>query len=445
MLRDAGIKIVLVLAGVVVLVAGLREAAGFFLPVLVAGFLAVVSAPLVRWLESRARMPTVAAIGVTFVAVIGVIAGLAAAVGGSLLGFNEAVPRYQTALRTLGGESLRVLRSYGIDAGPEMLFGLSDASTMMNLVAQLFQQLTSAVSNGVLVFLLLGFMLYEIKPGRDKLEVLLGADQPELARLAEAADELQTYLVVKSIVSLLTGLLCAIWYGVCGLDFAILWGLLCFLLNYIPTIGSAIAGIPPTLIALITLGPGGAAAVGIGHLTVNFVVGNVIEPRVMGRALGLSTLVVFLSMLFWGWLWGPVGALFGVPLTMVLKSVFASFEDTRWLAVVLGSRDWAERKRKEWGWFTREERETKGPHSIPPLQPAEGDVPFRTPEARPSDPSRASDPSRESDPAAKSGAERASMPPPRLSVPPPPTPAAAIEEAAEAEPDEAEADPHAAE
>ena len=173
---------------------------------------------------------------------------------------------------------------------------------------------------------------------------------------------------------------------------------------------------------------------GIGHLTVNFVVGNVIEPRVMGRALGLSTLVVFLSMLFWGWLWGPVGALFGVPLTMMLKSVFASFEDTRWLAVVLGSRDWAERKRREWGWITREERETKGPLSIPPLQPAEGDLPFRTPEARPSDPSRTSEPSRASDPA---------KPEPRNTVPPPAPPAeAAAREAEGADPEGSDA--HAA-
>lgn len=384
MVRDAGVKLVLVLACLVVIIAGLREASGFFLPVLVAGFLAVVSAPLVRWLEQRTRMPTVAAIALTFVVVIGVLAGLGAAVGGSLVGFNEALPRYQQALRTLSGESLRFLRSVGIDAGPEMLVGLSDASTMMNIVSQLFQQLTQAVSNAVLVFLLLGFMLYEIKPGRDKLDVLLGADQPEVLRLAEAADELQAYLVVKSAVSVLTGVLCAVWFGVCGLDFWMLWGLLAFLLNYIPTIGSAISGIPPTLVALLTLGPSGAAAVFVGHLVINFVIGNVLEPRVMGRALGLSTLVVFLSMLFWGWLWGPVGALFGVPLTMLLKSALASFEDTRWLAVLLGSRDWADRKRREWGWVTREERVTMTPTPIPHDEHA----PLRAPEPRPSDPSR---------------------------------------------------------
>ena len=115
-----------------------------------------------------------------------------------------------------------------------------------------------------------------------------------------------------------------------------LWGTLAFLLNYVPNIGSIIAAIPALLLALVQLGPGAVLWSAIGYLVVNNLVGNVIEPRFMGRGLGLSTLVVFLSLVFWGWVLGPVGMFLSVPLTMTLKIALDSSEETRWIAILLG-------------------------------------------------------------------------------------------------------------
>ena len=230
----------------------------------------------------------------------------------------------------------------------------------MTLVADLFRELTSIVSSIVLVMLLVVFMLFEIAPGAGKLRVLLGGPHADLHQLAEAAGQLQRYLVVKTYLSAITGTLCGIWLAIVGVDFPLLWGLLTFLLNYVPSVGAAIAMIPPVLVALLTLGPGAAAAAAIGFLVVNFVIGNFFEPRMMGVALGLSTLVVFVSMLFWGWLWGPLGALFAVPLTMLLRSALALSEETRWLAVMLSSNEWVDKHRFEWGWLTVEERSSGG-------------------------------------------------------------------------------------
>lgn len=356
---DAGLRTVLTVAGLFVVVAGLRESSGLFLPLLTGLFIAVVSMPVMILLE-RAKVPRVLAISLTVLLDFTVLAGVIALVAGSLSGFNEALPRYQTAIAQLATTTVDFAHERGIPIERSDLESIGDPGWIMTIVADLFRELTSIVSSIMLVMLLVVFMLFEIAPGAGKLRVLLGGPHADLHGLAEAAGQLQRYLVVKTYLSAITGTLCGVWLAIVGVDFPLLWGLLTFLLNYVPSVGAAIAGIPPVLVALLTLGPGAAAAALIGFLVVNFVIGNFFEPRMMGVALGLSTLVVFVSMLFWGWLWGPLGALFAVPLTMLLRSALAVSEETRWLAVLLSSSEWVEKHRREWGWQTAEERSSGG-------------------------------------------------------------------------------------
>lgn len=371
---DAGLRTVLTVASLFVVVTGLRESSALFLPLLTGLFIAVVSMPVMHFLE-RMRVPRVLAISLTVLLDVLVLAAVVGLVSASLSGFNEALPRYQTAIAQLASGTVAFFRAHGIPLEQSDLASLGDPGWIMTLVADLFRELTSLVSSIVLVMLLVVFMLFEIAPGASKIRVLLGGPHADLHQLADAAGQLQRYLVVKTYLSAITGTLCGVWLGLVGVDFPLLWGLLTFLLNYVPSVGAAIAGIPPVLVALLTLGPGAAAAAAIGFLAVNFVIGNFFEPRMMGVALGLSTLVVFVSMLFWGWLWGPLGALFAVPLTMLLRSALAVTEETRWLAVMLSSSEWVEKQRVEWGWQTLEERSSGGtlvaPRvSAPPAAPA---------------------------------------------------------------------------
>jgi predicted PurR-regulated permease PerM len=112
--------------------------------------------------------------------------------------------------------------------------------------------------------------------------------------------------------------------------------LIAFLLNYIPTVGSIIAAIPAVLLSLILVGTAGhAVLVTLGYVVVNTLFGNILEPNLMGRRLGLSTLVVILSLLFWGWAWGPLGALLSVPLTVVVKIWLENTHDLKWVAILL--------------------------------------------------------------------------------------------------------------
>ncbi|MFQ5519051.1 MAG: AI-2E family transporter [Mariprofundus sp.] len=133
-----------------------------------------------------------------------------------------------------------------------------------------------------------------------------------------------------------TGIFISIWLAVIGVDYPLLWGLVAFLFNFVPNIGSIIAAVPAVLLALIQLGSGEALMAGVGYVIANVVMGNVVEPKFMGKGVGLSTLVVFLSLVFWGWVLGPVGMLLSVPLTMIVKLALESRADTQWLAVLLG-------------------------------------------------------------------------------------------------------------
>ncbi|HJL16509.1 MAG TPA: AI-2E family transporter [Sandaracinaceae bacterium LLY-WYZ-13_1] len=362
-----GAKTVLMLAGLVIVVAGLKLAAPLFVPLVAAVFITVVSLPVVRWLLAK-RVPRWAAILLAVLLDLVVLAGFAGLVGGSLNEFYDRVPYYQERLSELTVEAAAWVDQHGLHIEPSRIGSAVDQVQVMGVVADVFQRLTELASKALLVALLVLFMLFEAGPWRIKMAYVLHSPTQDLPRFANAAREVQTYLVVKSGLSVVTGGLCGTWVALCGVDFPLLWGLLAFLLNYIPTLGMFIATIPPVVVALIQFGPGSALLVLAGYGVINFTLGNFVEPRIMGRALGLSPLVVFLSMVFWGWLWGPIGALVAVPLTMVIKILLANTEDLRWAAVMLGSAEWFAQKRREWeDPFEAEKRRSQ----LPP-EPAEG-------------------------------------------------------------------------
>jgi predicted PurR-regulated permease PerM len=163
-----------------------------------------------------------------------------------------------------------------------------------------------------IVFLIMAFMLNEAMVFPDKFHYITGGTPGEGNRLAKVVTEVQTYLGIKTVISLATGLVLGSWAYVMQLDFPVLLGLVAFLLNYVPTVGSIIAAVPAVLLSVVLL-----------------------EPNLMGRRLGLSTLVVILSLLFWGWTWGPLGALLSVPLTVIVKIWLENTTDLRWVAVLL--------------------------------------------------------------------------------------------------------------
>jgi len=322
-------------AAAIVVIAGLKAAQTIVIPLLISVFLATLCSPAVSWLGRR-RVPAVVSVLLVVLALVAVVSGLAAVVGGSVNGFIEAIPRYEERINAYVGSVSGWLDRLPYDVPTVGVFDVVQPGQMMGFLGRGLKGMLAALSNTMLVLLILSFLLLEAASLPIKLQAAMGGDA-DLGWFAGAAGDVQQYLTIKTLVSLATGLVIAAWVAILGLDFALVWGLLAFLLNYIPTIGSIIAAVPAVLLAVVQLGPGRAILVGVGFLAVNTILGNLVEPQLLGRRLGLSPLVVFLSLVFWGWVWGPLGMLLSVPMTMMVKILLESSDDLRWFAVMLDS------------------------------------------------------------------------------------------------------------
>jgi len=323
------------LAALVVVTAGLKAAASIVTLLLVSVFVAVVSAPAVVWLRQK-RVPSALAALLVVLAVIGVLTVMGVLVGTSINGFVKAAPAYKARMNTQMAVVFGWLEAHGVAISGVKLLESLDPGALMSVVGNVFNAVGTLLGNSVMILLVVTFILLEVPSFPAKFLAAFGSDTGSMERFHVIAVNVERYLAWKTVVSLVTGALAGLWVAVLGLDFPLLWGLLAFLLNYIPTFGSIIAAVPPAVLALVLLGPGDAALVALGYVVINFVMGNLVEPRLMGRSMGLSTLVVFLSLLGWGWVLGLAGMFLAVPLTMALKIVLESSEESRWIAVLMG-------------------------------------------------------------------------------------------------------------
>ncbi len=328
-------------ASIVIIIAGMHAAESILVPFLLSVFLAVICSSPLFWLQKKGvPMPIAMLFVIVTVMAIGLI--LIAFVGSTLEDLLTAIPLYQANLDQEIAAMIVWLEGIGIDIPDNALHGIVDQEKIMQLVTGILTGLGGLFTSALLVLLMVFFMLLEASSIPTKLRAALGNADTTIMQLSKITDSIKRYLAIKTVTSLATGISVAIWLAIIGIDFPLLWGLLAFLLNYIPNIGSFIAAIPALLLAFIQLGIGATVFAGVGYLLINGLIGNVIEPRVMGRGVGLSTLVVFLSLVFWGWVLGSVGMLLSVPLTMCIKIVLESNEDTRWIAILMGSEASAE-------------------------------------------------------------------------------------------------------
>lgn len=328
-------------AALVIIVAGLRAAASFFLPFLVALFLALLSFPLVESLQRRGLRLSLA-VALTFIADLAVLLIFGLVVTQAVARFTRAAPGYWELLgakfegwRIALGERLadrEIALEELIDFGA---VSAADLTNVLGGIGDTVRGVASVVSFSVLVLLTMVCFLYEAVGFPDKIKVAFERGGARTEYFTSITREIQRYLGIKTLLSLVTGVLVAIWVSILGVDFPIFWGLVAFLLNYIPIIGSIVAAVPTALLTIAQHGLGRAALVVLGYLVINFLIGNLLEPLLMGRSFGLSTLVVFLALVFWGWVWGPLGMLLSVPLTIVLKIVLRHTDDFRWIAVLM--------------------------------------------------------------------------------------------------------------
>ncbi|EMH4164598.1 AI-2E family transporter [Pluralibacter gergoviae] len=331
----AGLHILLKLACLVVILAGIHAAADIIVQLLLALFFAIVLNPLVTWFVRR-RVSRPMAIGIVVFVMLCVLIALIGVLAASMSDFSALLPTFNRELTRKVLELQNMVPFLHMHLSPERLLQRIDGDRMMTWATALMTQLSGAMVSVVLLVMTVVFMLFEARHIPYKLRFALVNPQIHIAGLHRALKGVSHYLALKTLISLLTGLI--VWLGLLllGVQFALMWGVLAFLLNYVPNIGSVISAIPPMIQALLFNGGFECVMVGALFLVVHMVLGNIVEPRLMGSRLGMSTLVVFLSLLVWGWLLGPVGMLLSVPLTSVCKIWMETTKGGSKLAILLG-------------------------------------------------------------------------------------------------------------
>ena len=315
-------KILYVIAAVAIVLGAMKAASGVLVPGLLAIFIAIVCTEPMYWMVAKG-VPRWLSILLVVILLLGISSLMPLVVGGSIVQFNAQLPVYQERLDQIMFQSSGWLAEYGYST--DSLRTVFDPGALLAYVQVVLAALGGILSSFLLIMLLVIFILIDLpKSLKD------GNTTP-----GQIIRTVQHYFAIKTFTSLLTGGVIAAWCMFMDVQYPFLWGFVAFLLNFIPTIGSVIAAIPAVLLAIMFEGFAAAAIVMIGYIIINFGISNGLEPRIMGQQLGIRFVWIFVSLVVWGWILGPVGMLLAVPLTMTFRIIMESHPDTRWIVPIL--------------------------------------------------------------------------------------------------------------
>ena len=328
--------VALIIASFIIIIAGIMHAQSMISQILMALFISIICAQPISWLQKK-KVPQGLAVTIVFVGIIVVFIGFGQLIGTSLSSFSEDAPKYEQNLQEMGKSVFQFAEDKGVRISSDEMTKFFDPSKVMRITAGFLGQLGGFMGNAFTIFFLLLFLLMELDSFPVKAKAIVKGSNGSLAFFNTIGKSIRHYLSIKTMTSLLTGVLIWISLAIIGVDYAIIWALIAFLLNYIPNIGSIIAAIPAILFSIAQLGFSGAIWTTIVFVTVNLVIGNVVEPKMMGKGMGLSTFVVFVSLIFWGFILGTTGMFLSVPLTMAIKVMLEQNPKTTSFAIFLGT------------------------------------------------------------------------------------------------------------
>ena len=326
----------IIIAALVIIFTAISYAQSIVNPLLMALFTVIILNPPINWLVKK-KVPHWLAVLVVILFFLLFYLVFFQLLATSLSLFVENSPKYEENLNKIMQSTVGILSEMGIEVSSFTSSSILNPSKVMPYSALFFSKLGEIVSKEFTFILLTIFLLTELKSILLKTKAFNLGPNDSLDYLKSMGDSIRHYLSIKTVTSLYTGVLIAIGLVLIGVDYPILWGLVAFLLNYIPNIGSVIAAIPAVALALIQLGYDGALWTAGVFIVVNIIIGNIVEPKMMGKGLGLSTFVVFFSLIFWGFILGPIGMFLSVPLTMIIKLMTFRNPNTKWIAILLGN------------------------------------------------------------------------------------------------------------
>jgi AI-2 transport protein TqsA len=334
---ESGLPLVNV-AALIIIIAGVIYAKSMITPFLLALFISIICEQPVSWLEKR-KIPRWLALILVIFGMIFLFSGLGFLIGGTVTSFSGNLSKYESTLTDLSTPFIKYLNDHGINVSNDHIFNLIQPAKILDLTAGALNTVFNMVGNTFLILLIIIFILTEFGSFAIKAKAIISGSDKSVSYFSTILKNIRHYLEIKTLICLLTGLFVFVALLIIGVDYPLLWALIAALMNYIPNIGSIIAAVPAVLFALVQSGVGGAIWTLASFMVINNVLGNVVEPRIMGKGLGLSTLVVFLSLIFWGFILGPVGMFLSVPFTMTIKIILEQNDKTRWIAIILGTTD----------------------------------------------------------------------------------------------------------
>lgn len=334
-----GRRTIVLAAAALIVVFGLKMARDMVVPIMMAAFLAIISYSITGLLRRYLRFPHWLAVAFTVLVDFGILIAVGCLINYLALDMRATLQgEFAGRFNELYAETMQWLGKFGMEDQARAMFSspqdLFQLSAVQNILQTATGHILSLMSTSTLVLILMTFLLGEAPLFLRNLRAISHNPQAK-GDLLNALRGIQKYLFIKTIASLCTGLLVWALCVAMNVPFAFLWGVLAYVLNYIPTIGSIAAAIPGTLMALLMGGWGDAAAVGLGYLAINCAIGNGVEPLFLGKQFGIATSVVLLSVLFWGWVWGPCGMLLAVPVTVLIKLALENSRDLSWVAHII--------------------------------------------------------------------------------------------------------------
>ncbi|RXJ85257.1 AI-2E family transporter [Arcobacter sp. CECT 8985] len=322
------------LATAVVIIAGIKASSEIVIILLLSVFIASILSAFLKVLENRSVPKLLAYIILLFVLTI-ITLLLAYMVNTSLSSFSQNLPTYEVKIKSSIVKIISYIESFGFTVNKEQILKALNFSYFFNFTTGLLGNISAIFSKALLVLIGIAFILSETKVFEKKLKVIFKSDNNRLTNFKLFSQNLQKYFIVKTFTSFLTGLFIFITLIFFDIEYPILWAVIAFLFNFIPVIGSIVAAIPAVLLSLITGNFEITLWLILIYMIVNITISNVLEPKFMGKELGLSPMIIFFSLIFWGWILGIVGMFLAVPITMTLKIAFESTRNTKWIGVLL--------------------------------------------------------------------------------------------------------------
>ena len=332
-------QILMVIIASILVVAALKATRPISMPLAFAFFIVVLVHPLQQRLEEK--LPRWLSLILVLLLLCGIVGLAVGALSLSAEIIEPKVPQYLDRLQ----EMVDMAQSWAKDRSlPVPQFDARSSGTSSQLTQRAIggvRSLLSAISLSVLTISLLVLLLLEVSQYRQKVQKAFSSKTGDslINAVSNTSEKLRRYLLVMTFTSLLTGVLTIVWCFIVGVDLAFVWGLIGFVLNYVPTLGSILAVIPPTLVAFLFNGVGRGIATLIGLAAIQIVMGNFVDPQVQGKSLQLSPFIALFSIAFWGWVWGIPGAILGVPMTISIILFCQEFKRTQGVAVLLASKD----------------------------------------------------------------------------------------------------------